>query len=218
MMRTNSAGPPLARMMSCNQSKQVLCSGLRYRKERCSQKKKSRTAEKYRMTKNKSWEKVMRPRNADFGPWLKLKPRSFQGLCPLDPCRGLGLWTPSVRDFAASQSKSNLVKNFYVLVYAPRHQIFFSLSRLCYCFQWIGWVINWLCYKLDGWRSDYWQSGFGRYQIFSVWFYGLIISWLRIMYNKIPLDFVTRSIPLNETFRQYYRPLVSNFWNPIPSY
>ena len=40
-----------------------------------------------------------------------LKLRSFQGLCPLDPLQGLGLWTPSFRGFKASHSSVKSHRN-----------------------------------------------------------------------------------------------------------
>ena len=43
------------------------------------------------------------PHNADFSPYIWLKPISFQGLHPLDPQQGLGFQTPSIWGFCGKK-------------------------------------------------------------------------------------------------------------------
>ena len=72
----------------------------------------------------------------DFVPSVWLKPRSFQGLHPLDTHQEPSL-VSKPHPFGALQqvtATSNLTGNFHILVYAPRQQDFFVCAlQFCKC-------------------------------------------------------------------------------------
>ena len=39
-------------------------------------------------------------------PKIYLKPRRFPGALPLDPCRGLGLWTPPILGLTQTSNRT----------------------------------------------------------------------------------------------------------------
>ena len=75
--------------------------------------------------KQQSWEKRYGVSECWF--WsLNMEPRRFQALHPLDPARTLASRPHAFGDVPQAAQTLNLVENFYILVYAPRQQNFFS--------------------------------------------------------------------------------------------